>query len=152
MFNIWLAGDHLYGKWLFTWLPLVMSLMVSEIVLSFFHEMSWMRSGTKLSQFPSIFLLTVLLLCSLQQFVINFRKISNTIHCHNHSKLKNKLLQTAQINSQQYTNYYSKTEKWIFSNMHTYARIISNFPNSLYIFIYVYFQDVFIFGVLYSAV
>ena len=36
MFNVRLAGDHLYGKWLFTWLSLVMSLMVSYFVLSFF--------------------------------------------------------------------------------------------------------------------
>ena len=33
-----------------------MSLMVSCFVLSFFHEMSWMRSGTELSQFLRIFL------------------------------------------------------------------------------------------------
>ena len=36
MFSVWLAGDHLYGKWLFTWLSLVMSLMVSYFVLFFF--------------------------------------------------------------------------------------------------------------------
>ena len=37
MLNVSLAGDHLYGKLLFTWLSLVMSLMVSYclIVLSF---------------------------------------------------------------------------------------------------------------------
>ena len=29
MFNVRLAGDHLYGKQLFTWLSLVVSLMVS---------------------------------------------------------------------------------------------------------------------------
>ena len=29
MFNVRLADDHLYGTWLFTWLSLVMSLMVS---------------------------------------------------------------------------------------------------------------------------
>ena len=34
MFNVRLADDHLYGKWLFTWLSLVMSLMVSYFVLS----------------------------------------------------------------------------------------------------------------------
>ena len=34
--NRWLAGDHLYGKRLFTWLSLVMSLMESYFVLSFF--------------------------------------------------------------------------------------------------------------------
>ena len=36
MFNIRLADDHMYGKRLFTWLLLLMSLMVSYFVLSFF--------------------------------------------------------------------------------------------------------------------
>ena len=36
MFNVWLAGDHLNGKCQFTWLSLVMSLMMSYFVLSFF--------------------------------------------------------------------------------------------------------------------
>ena len=36
MFNVILAGDHLYGTWLFTWLSLVMSLMGSYFVQSFF--------------------------------------------------------------------------------------------------------------------
>ena len=35
MFNVRLAGGHLYGKQLFTWLSLEMSLMAS-FVLSFF--------------------------------------------------------------------------------------------------------------------
>ena len=35
MFNVRLAGDHLYGKQLFTWLSLVVSFMAS-FVLSFF--------------------------------------------------------------------------------------------------------------------
>ena len=35
MFNVRLSGDHLYGKQLFTWLSLVVSLMAS-FVLSFF--------------------------------------------------------------------------------------------------------------------
>ena len=35
MFNVILAGGHLYGKQLFTWLSLVVSLMAS-FVLSFF--------------------------------------------------------------------------------------------------------------------
>ena len=35
MFNVRLAGHHLYGKQLFTWLSLVVSLMAS-FVLSFF--------------------------------------------------------------------------------------------------------------------
>ena len=58
MFNVTLAGDHRYGKWLFTRLSLVISLVVSYIVLSFSYEMSWMRSGTELSQFLRIFLPT----------------------------------------------------------------------------------------------
>ena len=32
MLNVRLAGDHLYGKLLFTWLSLVMSLMDSEFM------------------------------------------------------------------------------------------------------------------------
>ena len=56
MFNVRLAGDHLYEKWLFTWLSLVMSLMVSNIVFCpCFHEMFSMKSGTKLGQFMRIF-------------------------------------------------------------------------------------------------
>ena len=43
MLNVRLAGDHLYGKLLFTCLSLVMSLMVS-FVLSFSHETSWIRA------------------------------------------------------------------------------------------------------------
>ena len=35
MFNVGLAGGHLYGKQLFTWLSLVVSL-VASFVLSFF--------------------------------------------------------------------------------------------------------------------
>ena len=58
MFNVRLAGDHLSGKWLFTWLSLVMSLLVSYLWCPFPHEMSWMRSGTELSQFLRIFLPT----------------------------------------------------------------------------------------------
>ena len=36
MFNVRLAGDHLYGKRMFIKLPLVMSLMVTYFVLCFF--------------------------------------------------------------------------------------------------------------------
>ena len=50
MFNVMLSGNNLYGKWLFTWLSLAVSLMVSYFVLSFSHEMSWMRPGTEWSQ------------------------------------------------------------------------------------------------------
>ena len=48
MFNVRLANDRLYVKLLFTWLSLVMSLMVSFWCCSFSHKMSWMRSGTEL--------------------------------------------------------------------------------------------------------
>ena len=44
MLNVILAGDHLYGKLLFTWLSLVMSLTVSFYAL-LFPEMS--RTGLK---------------------------------------------------------------------------------------------------------
>ena len=36
MFSVRLAGEYLYGKWLFTWLSLVMSLTVSYFVMSLF--------------------------------------------------------------------------------------------------------------------
>ena len=36
MLNVRLAGGHLYGKQLFTWLSLVVSLMASFVLLSFF--------------------------------------------------------------------------------------------------------------------
>ena len=36
MVNVKLADDHLHGKWLLTWLSLVMSLRMSFFVLSFF--------------------------------------------------------------------------------------------------------------------
>ena len=36
MFNVRLAGGHLYGKQLFTWLSLVVSLMAFFFALSFF--------------------------------------------------------------------------------------------------------------------
>ena len=36
--SVKLPGDHLYGKWLFTWMPLVMSLMVSYFVPYFFSR------------------------------------------------------------------------------------------------------------------
>ena len=48
MFDVRLAGDHLYGNWLFTRLSLVMSLMVSNFMLSFFPRDSWMRSRIEL--------------------------------------------------------------------------------------------------------
>ena len=35
MLNVRLAGDHLYGKLLFTWLSLVMSVMVSFCIVLF---------------------------------------------------------------------------------------------------------------------
>ena len=62
MFKVRLAVDHLHAKWLFTWLSLMMSLIVSYFVLSFLpHDMSFHRSGAALSQFLRIFLPTLLL-------------------------------------------------------------------------------------------
>ena len=49
----------MFNVCLFTWLTLVMSLMVSYFVLSFSHEMSWVRSGTELSQHLRVFLPTL---------------------------------------------------------------------------------------------
>ena len=40
-FNVRLADDHLCGKWLFTWLSLVMSLIVSNFKQSFFPRDVW---------------------------------------------------------------------------------------------------------------
>ena len=57
MLNVRPAADHKYGKLLFTWLSLVMSLGVSFCAV-FFAEISWMRSGTELSQFLRVFLPT----------------------------------------------------------------------------------------------
>ena len=59
MLKVRLAVDHQNGKLLFTWLSLVMFLMVS-FVLSFSHEMSWTRSGTESSQFLRVFLPTII--------------------------------------------------------------------------------------------
>ena len=56
MFNVRLAGGHLYGKQLFTWLSLVMSFMVS-FVLSFF-PLDVLDGIWELSQFLRDFLPT----------------------------------------------------------------------------------------------
>ena len=56
MLNVILAGDHLYGKLLFTLLSLVMSLTVSFLCSPFFHEMS----RTELSLFLRIFMSSLL--------------------------------------------------------------------------------------------
>ena len=40
MFNVRLAGGHLYGKQLFTWLSLVMSLMASFMLSVFALDVS----------------------------------------------------------------------------------------------------------------
>ena len=55
MCNVWLAFDHLYGKWLFAWLSLVVSMMVFFCAVLFPHEMHWMRSGIEMSWFLKIF-------------------------------------------------------------------------------------------------
>ena len=57
MVNLRLAGDHLYGKWLFTWLLLMMSLIVSYFVLSFFPrdvlDEIWDLVESVLENFPT---------------------------------------------------------------------------------------------------
>ena len=57
MFNSRLAGDH-RGMWLFAWLSLVVSLVVSYFVLSFFPRDILDESEIELSQFVRIFLPT----------------------------------------------------------------------------------------------
>ena len=85
MFNVRLARALLYRKWLFTWLSLVVSLMVSYFVLFFSHEMSWVRSGTELSQFLRLFLSTsvdgvkILILCILSDDALYFNKFHENI-------------------------------------------------------------------------
>ena len=58
MLNVRLAGDHLYGKLLFTWLSLVMSLMVF-FVLSIFPrdvlDAIWDLIESYFSQFLRVF-------------------------------------------------------------------------------------------------
>ena len=55
MFNVRLAGDHLYGKWLFTWLSLVMLLMVSCFVLSFFARDVLDELWDRIESVPEVF-------------------------------------------------------------------------------------------------
>ena len=57
MLNVRLAGDHQYGKLLFTWLSLVMSLMMPFCGVVFQRDVL-MGSGTELSQFLRVFLST----------------------------------------------------------------------------------------------
>ena len=57
--KIRLAGDHLYGKWLFAWLLLVMSLMVFNFVPSFFpwnvFDEIWDLVESVTKNFPTYF-------------------------------------------------------------------------------------------------
>ena len=46
------------GKLLFTWLSLLMSLMVFLCCLCISHEISWLRSGTELVNFLKVFIPT----------------------------------------------------------------------------------------------
>ena len=52
MFNDRLAGDHLYGKWLFTWLSLVLSLVVSFFLRDVLDEI-WGLIGSVPENFPT---------------------------------------------------------------------------------------------------
>ena len=56
MLNVRLAGDHLYGEWLFTWLSLVMSLMASFCVVLFPRDVLyeiWDLIGSFYEGFPT---------------------------------------------------------------------------------------------------
>ena len=71
MLNVRLAGDHLYGKLLFTWLSLVMSMIVSFVLFFFprgvldeiFNLIESVSEG-----FPSYFFILKVLLYSLSMF------------------------------------------------------------------------------------
>ena len=85
MLNVRLAGDHPYRILLFTWLSLVMSMMVSLCSVLFFHEMSWMRSEPYLSQFLRGFLPTLRLTDRPDMTIDIYRgrkKQHNTQPCH----------------------------------------------------------------------
>ena len=69
MFGVRLAGDHLCAQWMFTWLSLVISLMLPFLCCPFSHEISWMRSGTELSEFLRIFCLLLIGVVSIAQLV-----------------------------------------------------------------------------------
>ena len=75
MFNIRLAGAHLYDKFLFTLRSLGMSLMVScfSLLLFFSHYMLWMRSGNELKLFLKIFLPTFGLINTTLSYAKHFR-------------------------------------------------------------------------------
>ena len=48
MLSVRLAGDHLYGEYLFTWLSLVMSLMVSFLLCFFPRDvLGWIWNLTE---------------------------------------------------------------------------------------------------------
>ena len=71
MLIVRLAGAHLHWKKLCIWLSLVMLLVASFLCCPFSHEMFWMRSGTKLSQFLRVFLLLLLHECILSAGIVN---------------------------------------------------------------------------------
>ena len=57
MLIVRLAGDHLYGKLLLTWLSLVMCLIVPFSAV-FFRDISWMGSGIRFDRCLRVFLPT----------------------------------------------------------------------------------------------
>ena len=59
MLNVRVAGDHLYGKLQFTWLSLVVSIIVSFCAVLFSHGMSKMGSWTWLGPILRGFLPTL---------------------------------------------------------------------------------------------
>ena len=72
MFNVRLAGGHLYGKQLFTWLSVVVSLMAS-FVLSFF-PLVVLDEIWYLIESVSEGFLTYSYICSLRKRVSNKKK------------------------------------------------------------------------------
>ena len=52
MLNVRLAGDHLYGKYLFPWLSLVISMMVAICTVLFPNEM-WDLIESVYESFPT---------------------------------------------------------------------------------------------------
>ena len=71
MLNDRLAGDSLYGKLLFTWLSLVMSMMVSFCAVPFSTRCFWMISGVLLSQSTYFLNLSKVKKCFDKSFIVH---------------------------------------------------------------------------------
>ena len=84
MFNVILAGGHLYGKQLFTWLSLVVSLMAS-FVLSFF-PLDVLDEIWDLIESVSEGFLTYSFICEIDEMEIFFTKWSYKIQFYSYSR------------------------------------------------------------------